>query len=269
MVTEHKFTGQKLDGTGLQYYNARYYDPAIGVFLSPDTLVPDATGVFSYNRFMYARGNPIRYSDPTGHIEFCSEPSSCVGGSPVGGGGSSGAISFSGGGGGSGSAARTTIQLAVDTATVIIGTSQVVESFQESVPLLQPKAEVTGIPLADQTPQSASWPTSFEAPGQQVLADPLVETPSVDGLIVPADARPAKYGPFYRVKSSTQKSEDASLIESSGILKGGPARSSTIPSAKAHARLPANATDYIEFYTDVEPSSVSPNFITGTLVALA
>jgi len=26
VVTDHKFTGQKLDGTGLEYYNARYYD---------------------------------------------------------------------------------------------------------------------------------------------------------------------------------------------------------------------------------------------------
>ena len=24
------------------YYNARYYDPALGTFISPDSLVPDA-----------------------------------------------------------------------------------------------------------------------------------------------------------------------------------------------------------------------------------
>ena len=51
----------------LQYYNARYYDPELGQFLSPDTLVPDPGTLFDYNRYMYTRGNPMRYNDPTGH----------------------------------------------------------------------------------------------------------------------------------------------------------------------------------------------------------
>ncbi len=49
------------------YYNARYFDPDLGQFISPDTLVPDPTNLFDYNRYMYVRGNPMRYSDPTGH----------------------------------------------------------------------------------------------------------------------------------------------------------------------------------------------------------
>jgi RHS repeat-associated protein len=84
------FTGQKLDGSGLQYFNARYYDPQLGTFISPDTLVPDAGVVFDYNRYMYVRGNPLKYTDPTGHI--CSatnvlvplmDPGECPGG-PIG-----------------------------------------------------------------------------------------------------------------------------------------------------------------------------------------
>jgi len=67
LQTDRTFTGQKQDGTGLLYYNARYYDSSLGTFLSPDTLVPDATRVIDYNRFVYARGNPLRYSDPSGH----------------------------------------------------------------------------------------------------------------------------------------------------------------------------------------------------------
>ena len=67
VTTDHKFTGQKLDGSGLMYYNARYYDPAIGQFVSPDTLVPDPENVLAYNRYMYALGNPLKYSDPSGH----------------------------------------------------------------------------------------------------------------------------------------------------------------------------------------------------------
>jgi uncharacterized protein RhaS with RHS repeats len=31
--TDKQFTGQRLDGMGLYYYNARYYDPAIGRFI--------------------------------------------------------------------------------------------------------------------------------------------------------------------------------------------------------------------------------------------
>jgi hypothetical protein len=40
----------------LYYYGARYYDPQIGLFLSADTLVPDAGVLFDYNRYMYFRG---------------------------------------------------------------------------------------------------------------------------------------------------------------------------------------------------------------------
>jgi RHS repeat-associated protein len=65
--SDDAFTGQKLDGTGLIYMNARYYDPQLGTFISPDSLVPDASSLADYNRYMYARGNPMRYTDPSGH----------------------------------------------------------------------------------------------------------------------------------------------------------------------------------------------------------
>jgi len=67
LLTDHNFTGQKRDAAGLLYYQARYYDPAVGQFLSPDTMVPDATLVSDYNRYLYSRANPLKYSDPTGH----------------------------------------------------------------------------------------------------------------------------------------------------------------------------------------------------------
>ena len=34
------YTGQRLDGTGLLYVHARYYDPALARWVSPDTRVP-------------------------------------------------------------------------------------------------------------------------------------------------------------------------------------------------------------------------------------
>jgi RHS repeat-associated protein len=38
--TTISYTGQRLDGTGLLYYNARYYDPNVAKFVSADTIVP-------------------------------------------------------------------------------------------------------------------------------------------------------------------------------------------------------------------------------------
>ena len=56
---EADFTGQKRDATGLLYFNARYYDPQIGQFISPDTIVPDPALLIDYNRYLYSRGNPM------------------------------------------------------------------------------------------------------------------------------------------------------------------------------------------------------------------
>jgi RHS repeat-associated protein len=67
-VSKYKYTAQELDDTtGLYYYNARFYDPAIGRFISADSMVPDPTGTQAFNRYMYTNGNPICYNDPSGH----------------------------------------------------------------------------------------------------------------------------------------------------------------------------------------------------------
>jgi len=67
LQTDRTFTRQKSDATGLMYYNARYYDRALGTFISPDSLVPKPTNVLDHNRFLYARGNPLKYADPSGN----------------------------------------------------------------------------------------------------------------------------------------------------------------------------------------------------------
>ena len=66
-----RYTGQVLDeGTGLYYYNARYYDPNLGRFTQPDDIIPDLANPQSYNRYAYCVNNPLRYTDPTGHEFF-------------------------------------------------------------------------------------------------------------------------------------------------------------------------------------------------------
>jgi RHS repeat-associated protein len=53
--------------TGLVYLNARYYDPVIAKFISPDWWDPDKPGVGT-NRYAYADNDPVNKSDPGGHI---------------------------------------------------------------------------------------------------------------------------------------------------------------------------------------------------------
>ena len=68
---KHKFTGQELDDeTGLYYYGARFYDPAIGRFISADSIVPDFSNPQSLNRYSYVFNNPLSYRDPNGHNPF-------------------------------------------------------------------------------------------------------------------------------------------------------------------------------------------------------
>jgi len=52
---------------GLYFYNARWYDPALGHFLSPDCIVPEAGNALDYHRYAYVRFNPLKYEDESGH----------------------------------------------------------------------------------------------------------------------------------------------------------------------------------------------------------
>jgi RHS repeat-associated protein len=89
------FTGQRLDDTGLLFYNARYYDPMLGQFISADWIVPNAPALTvnpfgsvaggtwgkggggpanaqDLNRYSYALNNPVRNTDPSGHcVPWC------------------------------------------------------------------------------------------------------------------------------------------------------------------------------------------------------
>lgn len=69
-ITDVKYTGKIQDDTGLYYYGARYYDPVIGRFISPDTIVQAPQDPQTLNRYAYCRNNPLKYVDPTGHGFF-------------------------------------------------------------------------------------------------------------------------------------------------------------------------------------------------------
>ncbi|AUX36278.1 MULTISPECIES: RHS repeat domain-containing protein [Sorangium] len=70
------FTGKELDqATGLYYFGARYYDPRINVWLSPDPILDEymaggpGAGVFNPGNlglYSYALNNPVNLLDPDG-----------------------------------------------------------------------------------------------------------------------------------------------------------------------------------------------------------
>ena len=66
-TTDIKYTGKIQDDTGLYYYGARYYDPVIGRFISPDSIVQAPQDPQALNRYAYCRNNPVKYVDPTGY----------------------------------------------------------------------------------------------------------------------------------------------------------------------------------------------------------
>jgi len=65
---EFTFTGQRKDDTtGLYFFVARYYDPDVGRFVTPDRVVQDPHSPQVFNRYSYCGNNPINRIDPTGH----------------------------------------------------------------------------------------------------------------------------------------------------------------------------------------------------------
>ena len=67
MFTDKLFTGQReTAGLGIYHYQARFYSPKLGRFLSADTIVPDPANPQDLNRYAYVRNNPLKYTDLAG-----------------------------------------------------------------------------------------------------------------------------------------------------------------------------------------------------------
>ena len=62
-TNSYAYTGRESDGTGLSFYRARYYNPAIGRFISEDPIGFDSGDV---NLYAYVANDPINLIDPSG-----------------------------------------------------------------------------------------------------------------------------------------------------------------------------------------------------------
>jgi len=68
-TTTKGFTGHEmLDEVGLIHMNGRIYDPRLGRFMQADPFIQLATDGQMYNRYSYARNNPLVHTDPSGFI---------------------------------------------------------------------------------------------------------------------------------------------------------------------------------------------------------
>ncbi len=57
-----QYTARENDTTGMYFYRARYYDPVLKRFISEDPI----GSLAGTNFYAYVRGNPLRYTDPSG-----------------------------------------------------------------------------------------------------------------------------------------------------------------------------------------------------------
>lgn len=74
-VNDIEFTGHRSDDeSSLIYMKSRYYDPQLGRFISPDSIIPDPFNPQALNTYSYANNNPISYNDPTGHQSEGADP---------------------------------------------------------------------------------------------------------------------------------------------------------------------------------------------------
>jgi RHS repeat-associated protein len=68
-LTSRGYIGQEhIDGLALININARFYDPTLGLFVSPDNYVQSLDNSQNFNRFTYCLNNPLMFTDPSGNF---------------------------------------------------------------------------------------------------------------------------------------------------------------------------------------------------------
>lgn len=75
-----RFTGKPVSTTtGLYYYGARWYDPAVGRFISEDSDAGRRSNPQTLNSYTYVVNNPLNYVDPWGETECEFSDIGCLG----------------------------------------------------------------------------------------------------------------------------------------------------------------------------------------------
>jgi len=67
-LTSILYSGQWTMKSGQQYLRARFYDPASGTFNRLDPFAGNLTDPQSLHKYLYAHGNPVAFSDPSGNF---------------------------------------------------------------------------------------------------------------------------------------------------------------------------------------------------------
>jgi RHS repeat-associated protein len=67
-LTDYGYTGQRNNSyIKLLDYRSRWYDPLLGRFIQPDSIIPQPANPQAWNRYAYVYNRPINLNDPTGH----------------------------------------------------------------------------------------------------------------------------------------------------------------------------------------------------------
>jgi RHS repeat-associated protein len=76
LPTKYTYTGQysNVSDFGLMFYNARWYDPYLNHFTQPDSIVPNPGNPQAWDRYAFVYNNPLKYTDPSGHDPWWSDP---------------------------------------------------------------------------------------------------------------------------------------------------------------------------------------------------
>lgn len=68
------YNGEELDGNGLIYLRARYYNPELGRFIQIDRFRGKKEDIESQNRYIYTNNNPYKFIDKTGKSSDVFDP---------------------------------------------------------------------------------------------------------------------------------------------------------------------------------------------------
>jgi len=61
--TKRGYTGQVDEpDLGIVFFQSRFYDPALGHFIQPDSIIPPNQGVQGFDRFAYCGNDPIQWT---------------------------------------------------------------------------------------------------------------------------------------------------------------------------------------------------------------